>query len=283
MGVDDGWRDFTAADAARWIAVPGASDDKYRRGVLGVRTGSDEYPGAAVLGVEGAARAGVGMIRYLGPSRARDAVLARRPEAVAQEGRVQAWLLGSGMDPARRSARLDGELREALASGLPAAVDAGVLDLAGEGTGPVVVTPHHRELVGLLAVHGVGATVEEVAANPGDWAVRAAEATGLVVLLKGAATHVAAPGGARLRVALATPWLATAGAGDVLGGILGALLATHHAELAADASVLAPLAATAAAVHGLAAREASRGGPIVALDVAEAVPRVIAGLVADRR
>ncbi|BDZ65847.1 NAD(P)H-hydrate dehydratase [Agromyces mangrovi Wang et al. 2018] len=113
--------------------------------------------------------------------------------------------------------------------------------------------------------------------------MRAAEVAGVVVLLKGAVTHVAAPGGACLRVELATPWLATAGAGDVLGGILGALLATHHREVATDASVLAPLAATAAAVHGLAARRASGGGPIAALDVAEAVPAVIAELVADRR
>ncbi|BDZ65846.1 ADP-dependent NAD(P)H-hydrate dehydratase [Agromyces mangrovi Wang et al. 2018] len=168
MGAEDGWRDWTAADAARWIAVPEASDDKYRRGVLGVRTGSDEYPGAAVLGVEAAARTGVGMIRYLGPAAVRDAVLARRPEVVGQAGRVQAWLLGSGMDPSVRSEALAGELREALASGLPAVVDAGALDLAPAGTGPIVVTPHHRELVGLLGGCGVEATVDDVAARPGS-------------------------------------------------------------------------------------------------------------------
>ncbi len=57
---------FGPADAAHWIAVPGDDDDKYSRGVVGFVTGSAQYPGAAVLGVEAAARTGVGMIRYLG-------------------------------------------------------------------------------------------------------------------------------------------------------------------------------------------------------------------------
>ncbi|WP_353809314.1 ADP-dependent NAD(P)H-hydrate dehydratase [Agromyces sp. SYSU T00194] len=283
MDVDDGWRDWTADDAARWIAVPEASDDKYRRGVLGVRTGSREYPGAAVLGVEAAARTGVGMIRYLGPRSVRETVLARRPEAVGVEGRVQAWLIGSGIDPHARTFVLIGELSNALASGLPVVVDAGALDLVGTHVGPTVITPHHRELATLLAARDVEVSTADVAADPAAWAVRAAAETGAVVLLKGAVTHVADPGGTRLRVALGTPWLAAAGTGDVLGGILGALLATHHEELAADASVLAPLAATAAAVHGLAARRASDGGPIVALDVAEAVPVVLSELLAGRR
>ena len=78
-----------------------------------------------------------------------------------------------------------------------------------------------------------------------------------------------------------THWLATAGSGDMLGGILGALVATNHAALAVDADVLAKLAATAAWVHGEAARRASAavgGGPIVALDIAAAVPGVIGSL-----
>ena len=105
---------FTTPDAAAWIAEPSASDDKYSRGVLGVATGSDRYPGAAVLGVEAALRTGVGMVRYVGPSRATDLVLARRPEAVPGRGRVQAWLIGSGMDAADR----DDALLTALASEL---------------------------------------------------------------------------------------------------------------------------------------------------------------------
>src|SRR5690606_26016571 len=88
-----GFREWMAADARDWIAVPGPGDDKYSRGVLGVITGSHRYPGAAVIGVDAALHTGVGMLRYLGP--APDLVLARRPEAVTAEGRVDAWLLGS--------------------------------------------------------------------------------------------------------------------------------------------------------------------------------------------
>jgi NAD(P)H-hydrate repair Nnr-like enzyme with NAD(P)H-hydrate dehydratase domain len=91
MGTDAIWG---ASDAARFIAAPDRDDDKYSRGVLGVITGSVHYPGASVLGVEAALRTGLGMVRYLGPERAQELVLQRRPEVVTAEGRVQAWLIG---------------------------------------------------------------------------------------------------------------------------------------------------------------------------------------------
>src|SRR5690554_6923235 len=90
-----GYRQWTPAETAELIAVPGVNADKYSRGVLGVVTGSGTYPGAAVLGVEAAIRTGVGMVRYLGT--AGQLVLQRRPEAVTALGQVQAWLLGSGV------------------------------------------------------------------------------------------------------------------------------------------------------------------------------------------
>ncbi|WP_350347192.1 ADP/ATP-dependent (S)-NAD(P)H-hydrate dehydratase [Agromyces sp. G08B096] len=275
------WGQWTAAEAASWIRRPAADDDKYRRGVLGVVTGSIEYPGAAVLGVEAAHRAGVGMVRYSGPRPVREAVLLRRPETVTQPGRVQAWLLGSGLDPSRRSFMLSGDLQHALASGLPVVLDAGGLDLVGTHTGPTVITPHAGELARLLATREVDTSVEEIRADPGAWAERAAHETGTAVLLKGATTYVCDPEGTRIAVAAPTHWLATAGTGDVLGGILGALAATHHERLATDAAALTRLAATAAYVHGEAARLASAaagGGPVTALDVAEAVPRVVGAL-----
>ena len=57
---------FGPSEARAWIATPGPDDDKYSRGVLGFVTGSPRYPGAAVLGVDAALHAGVGMVRYLG-------------------------------------------------------------------------------------------------------------------------------------------------------------------------------------------------------------------------
>jgi NAD(P)H-hydrate repair Nnr-like enzyme with NAD(P)H-hydrate dehydratase domain len=274
------WLEWEAAQARDWIAVPQASDDKYSRGVLGVRTGSTEYPGAAVLGVEAAGRTGVGMLRYLGPRRVSTLVLQRRPEAVTADGRVQAWLLGSGMAADTRSAETTKRLETALRQGVPTVLDAGALDLVGTGTGARVITPHYRELAGLLSGSGESVPVEEITRDPGEWAVRAAGLLDVTVLLKGSTTHVASPSGIRLTVSGAPAWLATAGSGDVLGGILGALLATHASRIDADADAMAALAATASFVHAAAASRASGGGPIVALDIAEAVPATIAALLA---
>lgn len=276
-------RAWGESDAARWIAVPGEGSDKYTRGVLGVVTGSDRYPGAAVLGVEAAARTGVGMIRYLGAPRAAEEVLRRRPEAVSAGGRVQAWLLGSGMDASSRPSDDLLRLRAALADGTPLVIDAGALDLVGSAAGPVVVTPHYRELAGMLAARADddsdAVTADEIAADPAAWALRASRALEVTVLLKGHTTHIATPAGSRYTVTAGPAWLATAGSGDVLGGILGSLLATHADEIAADGhEALAALAATAAWVHGRAGERASDGAPIVALDIAEAVPTVVRDL-----
>ena len=274
------WLEWEGTEARNWIAVPQAADDKYSRGVLGVRTGSTEYPGAAVLGVEAASRTGVGMLRYLGPRRVAGLVLQRRPEVVTADGRVQAWLLGSGMDAGARGAETTRQLRAALQQGLPTVLDAGALDLVGAGTGARVITPHYRELAGLLTRTGEGVPADDIRADPGEWAVRAAGLLGVTVLLKGSTPYVASPSGVRLTVSGAPAWLATAGTGDVLAGILGALLATHAAPLDADADAVAALAATASFLHAAAADRASAGGPIVALDIAQAVPATIAALLA---
>lgn len=274
------WVEWGASDAREWIAVPQASDDKYTRGVLGMRTGSDAYPGAAVLGVEAAMRTGVGMVRYLGADRPTGLVLARRPEVVTVDGRVQAWLLGSGMSAMDRDPATTAALGEAIAQGLPAVLDAGALDFAPLDHGPRVITPHYRELAGLLANGEHPVTADQIEADPGEWAVRAAEQFAVTVLLKGTVTHVASPSGERLTVSNTSAWLATAGTGDVLGGILGALVATHSEKAMTDAGALAALAATAAFVHSRAGELASAGGPLAALDVAEAVPAVIAELLA---
>jgi len=266
---------FGPEQAARLIAVPGADDDKYARGVVGFVTGSEGYPGAAVLGVEAAARTGVGMIRYLGPERPSGLVLQRRPEVVTADGRVQAWVLGSGQDAAQRDDATRARLRKALGQEVPVVIDAGALDLHAEARGPVLLTPHAGELA-----RAVGSSVEEVRADPERAARDAAAALGATVLLKGHTTHVATPDGTLLRVRSAPAWLATAGAGDALAGILGALLATHADAIARDPALVARLAAAGAVLHGLAAERASAGGPLTILDLAAALPRVIAGLLA---
>ena len=271
--------EWSAQEARRWIAVPTADSDKYRRGVLGVVTGSARYPGAAVLGVEAAVRSGLGMVRYIGDDRATDFVLQRRPEVVPATGRVQAWLVGSGMDADSRGDEATGRLRDALAQSVPVVIDAGALDLIADAAGPVIVTPHFRELARVLNARDVACSADDIAADARHWARLAAHTLGATVLLKGNTTHVAAPDADVFTVRLAPTWLATAGGGDVLAGILGALVATHSAAIEAEGhAALARLGATAAAIHGLAAERASAGGPIAALDVAEAVPATIAAL-----
>lgn len=267
--------EWDAGDAAALLREPTDDDHKYSRGVLGVRTGSHEYPGAAVLGVEAAWRTGLGMVRYLGP--AIDLVLQRRPETVGQPGRVQAWLIGSGTDAAARPPAERARLAELVAGSEPVVVDAGALDLVREATAPVVVTPHDREHAHLRDLIGLGEPGSDRAAA----ARETAAASGAVVLLKGAETLVVAPDGRVLVVRQGTPWLATAGTGDVLGGILGALVASHAAVRALTVDDLAPIAATAAFVHGRAGRRAGPG-PVTALDVAEAIPGVVAELLAGR-
>lgn len=268
-------RSWAAADAGRVLRRPTASDDKYSRGVLGIRTGSDDYPGAAVLGVEAAWRTGLGMVRYLGAERPTALVLARRPETVAADGRVQAWLIGSGMDARNRSVGETDALRALLHGAEPVVVDAGALDLAAGATAPRILTPHDREHARLRKSLGLDlAPADRVAA-----AQETAAATHAVLLLKGATTVVAAPDGDVIEVSAGTPWLATAGTGDVLGGVIGALVASAAADGEVDAAALAALAASGAWLHGQAGRLASAargGGPVTALDVAEELPRAVA-------
>ena len=275
---------MTPADAGALIRVPTADDDKYSRGVVGFVTGSTQYPGAAVLGVEAALRTGVGMVRYLGPARPTELVLQRRPESVAAEGRVQAWVVGSGIESVSDlEAEPERWAQTALSSGHPIVVDAGAIDRASlkrasASAAPVIITPHAGELARLLDRERSAVLDAPLAA-----AREAAAGFGVVVLLKGHSTRAVAPSGAVVVAQSAPPWLATAGAGDALAGILGALLASHAEALVTDTdrTLLTRLGAAAAVIHGLAAERASAGGPLTVLDLCAAVSRVVAQLVAD--
>ena len=152
---------LTDAGAAALWPVPAESSDKYRRGVVGVVAGSPSYTGAAVLAVGGALRAGAGMVRYVGPEHPAELVRRQWPEAVVGTGRVQAWTLGSGVDPQADDGQADA-VRAGLTSALPCVVDAGALALIGADAGlrgaldgHHVLTPHAGELATLLtAVRG---------------------------------------------------------------------------------------------------------------------------------
>jgi hydroxyethylthiazole kinase-like uncharacterized protein yjeF len=278
-------RRFEISDLQRLLPHPDRSSHKYSRGVLGVVAGSERYPGAAVLACRGALAAGVGMVRYLGPESVADAVRAACPEVVCgpesvAETHVQAWLVGSGIDESAEQQL--GRVREALGSGLPLVADAGALSaLPAAPAAHVILTPHAGELATLLTGLGTSTRRREIEAATFAAARRAATLTGATVLLKGPATVVASPAGASYSQADGTPWMASAGSGDVLAGILGALLAQLGSDVGrfSDAGIgaedrWAAIAAMAASLHGLAGSAASAGGPLTAGRLADALPSV---------
>jgi hydroxyethylthiazole kinase-like uncharacterized protein yjeF len=260
------------ADVAALLPRPDAESDKYRRGVLGVVAGSPRYPGAAVLVVGAAVRGGAGAVRCVGPAAVIEPVLAAWPETLAttaaprDAGRVQAWVVGPGLDT-----DTDAERRwaDAAAGEVPVLVDADGLTLlarAKPGTWPTpaILTPHAGEAVRLFAAADVTVTRERIEAERLDHARRLAELYRCVVLLKGSTSVIAAPDG-RVRInPTGTPWLATAGSGDVLSGLAGSLLAAGLTPLDA--------ASAAAYLHGLAAR--ALPGPVTAPDLIRALPGV---------
>ncbi|MEI2730679.1 MAG: bifunctional ADP-dependent NAD(P)H-hydrate dehydratase/NAD(P)H-hydrate epimerase [Dermatophilaceae bacterium] len=271
---------LTPADVPSLWPVPGPMDDKYSRGVVGSVTGSTAYPGAAILSVLGALGTGPGMVRYLGPRSVAELVHYHAPESVAALGRVQAWVLGSGIDTDDTQAEDQvSRVVDALFDDVPVLVDAGGLDVVAPRRAPMVLTPHAGELARLLTrlhLAPTGATEvsrTDVVAAPLAHARLAADHFGCVVLLKGSTTLVVPPTDSARPVrsqADAPAWLATAGAGDVLGGVIGTLLASGLHPV--DAASLGAL------VHGQAAHRANPGGPVRAFELARGIPATVAAL-----
>lgn len=247
------------------IITPSELDHKYSRGTLGAITGSARYPGAAVLSTTAALATGLGALRFHSNSGLAHLVLHAAPETIVQPGKVDAWIIGSGIEENKYS-DLTTWLRHrwfvvAKRQSVPTLLDAGALSLAGKLEQPTLITPHAGELSRLLSSRGVSVTAEAIEGNPQKWAVEASKKLKVTVLLKGATTYVA-DGDALIALPVATPFLATAGSGDVLAGIIGALMATNYIEILNDRSYLADIAASGAFIHARAAEIASGGAPI---------------------
>ncbi|SHS22560.1 NAD(P)H-hydrate dehydratase [Mycobacteroides abscessus] len=244
-------REFDASDVAAAWPVPGPADDKYTQGVTGVLAGSSTYPGAAVLCSGAAVAATSGMVRYAGTAAAE--VVSHWPEVIATQteeaaGRVQAWVIGPGYGTAERQTRT---LRRVLSTSLPVLVDADALtmlaehpdlaDLVASRQAATVLTPHAGEFARLAG------------GPPGPDRVDAARSLAVrlkaTVLLKGNVTVIARPDGTAYVNRAHGSWAATAGSGDVLAGVIGALLS---AGIAADKA-----AAMGAYVHARAAAAAA--------------------------
>jgi len=264
------------ADVASLLPRPNAESDKYRRGVVGIVAGSRAYTGAAMLSVGGALRTGVGMVRFVSVAHPADLVRARWPEVVVTElpddgsgvldaGRVQAWVVGPGIgtDDVAESV-----VAQVLSADLPVIVDADALTilssnphLARARAAPTVLTPHAGELTRLLGLDADARS--DIEARRLHYVRTAAADLAATVLLKGSTTVVCSPDGVARVNPTGTPWLASAGSGDVLSGMTGALLAGGLSALDA--------ASCAAYLHGAAARLAvtRHGGesPLIADDV----------------
>jgi hydroxyethylthiazole kinase-like uncharacterized protein yjeF len=278
------------ADISELLPLPGPESDKYRRGVLGLLAGSDRFAGAAVLATGGAVHGGAGMVRVATAEVPAAAVRQAWPEAVltvhpddgewdllGSVGRVQAWVAGPGMGTGKDAGA---RLAAILGTDLPVLVDADGLTILSETKGllpreaPTLITPHAGELARLL-----GTDPADVEACRLEHARRAADELGVTVLLKGSTTVIAQPGLPKVLVnPTGTPWLATAGSGDVLSGLAGALLAQGLEP--AEAGI------AAAYLHGMAARLAAAGqgpggtgeAPIGASDVVRALPAAFRSL-----
>lgn len=260
-----------SGDVARLLPEPDDFAHKYTRGVVGVSAGSPAYPGAAVLCTAGASSGLAGMVRFVPPSGAgaegvasiNDAVRARHPGIVVGDGRVQAWVVGSGGAEHAGTA-----LATALAQGVPTVIDADALKHLAPGAGRgLVLTPHAGELAAMLGIERAVVEADQL-----GYARLAAEQFDAVVLLKGRHSLIAHPDG-RVRITTSgLPWLAVAGAGDVLAGVIGSLLACGLDPFDA--------ASVGSWVHGAAAVHAGHGGPVTPEGVAEAIGAVVRDLIA---
>jgi hydroxyethylthiazole kinase-like uncharacterized protein yjeF len=268
-------------DVATYVPEPDPMGHKYTRGVVGVATGSSAYPGAAVLSVGAARWGGVGMVHYLDRGDGLAAlVIEHYPDVIASGAdprelpRVTGWVCGCGFD---RAVDADA-VRAVLATEQPVVLDASALaivasddslrdqiaarDVAGFTT---IITPHEGEFEklfpGFLAKGRLSA------------ARTAAHALGVILVLKGPGTIIAAPSGEVRIDTEGTAVLSCAGSGDVLAGIIGSVVAAAHAR-----GQHALINATAAAVwlHGRAGRIAgARGRPVTALEILDNLPEAI--------
>lgn len=258
----------------------GPASHKYAAGAVVVIAGSPQYPGAAVLAVRGAQRAGAGYVTAVVGGPAVDLVRGHSPEAIVRpwpdadgagevrdllERRADALVLGPGLSGATAAALI----HDALAAGRPTVLDAdGLAPFAGAPErlrrgAPLILTPHAGELGRLLGRDSAAISARRLAS------VReAAQRAGAVVVLKGDDTLIAAPDGRVLVNDLAAPALATAGTGDVLAGAIGALLAAGADPLLAAAGGVR----LHARAGRLAAAAAGSVDGVVALDVAEHLP-----------
>lgn len=274
-------------DVAAYIGKPDESAYKYSRGVVGIAAGSREYPGAALLATAAARHANVGMVRYLDRSDGNAArVVDHFPDIVidgsapVDQVRARTWACGPGF---LGGVEDEPTVRAVLAAHVPVVLDAGALQVIADSTDVrddirarserglvTVITPHEGEFRRIFP------GVLESSAGRLAAACHAARDLSVVVVLKGPGTVIAAPTGAAWIDIEGSSDLGTAGSGDVLTGIVGAILAESWERGEASVDALARAVAAAVWLHGRAGRLASVDGPVAATDIAEHVRSAVA-------
>ncbi len=238
---------------------PAQDAHKYSRGMAVIVGG--EMPGAALLAAESAMRF-AGYVALVSGGRGGPHALVRKTwDDVAADARVGALLIGPGLGLSDQSRC---KLAAALASGHALVLDGDALTIVAEAghvdfqtrAHPVILTPHAGEFARLFP---------NLSGSKEDQARSAAHTSGAMVIFKGAKTVIASLGGEVAVSSDASPWLASAGTGGVLAGIVAGLISTG----------LAPMEAACAAVwlHGECARLA--GPALIADDLVRVLPRAI--------
>jgi hydroxyethylthiazole kinase-like uncharacterized protein yjeF len=283
----DAWV-MQSRDVSPWVPEPDVTDYKYSRGVAGIAAGSSHYPGAGLLTVLGARHANVGMVRMLDRADGVAAVVVERcPDVVvdgtdpAEQSRVNAWACGPGFSGTPDD---DAAVAAVLRAEVPVVLDAGALDTLARRDDVratiasrtargllTVITPHEGEFVRLSSAVDAPpiATVGRLTA-----ARELATRLHCVVVLKGPGTVIASPHGSAWIDVEGTEVLGTAGSGDVLSGILAAVLAGAWARDPQSDLVMA--VAAGVWLHGCAGRLATP--PATALDIAMHVADAVAGV-----
>jgi hydroxyethylthiazole kinase-like uncharacterized protein yjeF len=266
-------------DVAELLRTPSAADHKYSRGVVEIIAGSAQYPGAALLAVDGARSAGAGMVRYFErPGIDTTALVTAFPDVVISsepDARIRARVIGPGFDGSTDQRDL---LVTACASDAALVIDAGALTLLaadpelrdlvsarGAAGGITVLTPHDGEF----------SRFDPVGDDRRAAALGLAAALNAIVVLKGAGTVIADHLGEVFIDSEGTSALATAGSGDVLAGLMGGLLASRQPD---DHSAAA-LVSAAVFIHGRAGRIAGEAlGTVTASDIADCLEPALAEL-----